>query len=96
MQATTKPSAVMTQNHSFARVHEPDGMHLLAVLPGVPVHAALREASGILSSCEDLLVEIDEGPDNKPYAAWQLVRLAKAIIDSIGCRESPEIEGVRS
>lgn len=81
-QAKSEPSAVFTRHHAFNKSHE-DGPSMLAVAERVPAERVLQEASDILAAVRDLLIEMSETLDPKPYAAWQLVQLAKAFIDSV-------------
>lgn len=96
--ATEKAISPVTRQHTFGRTREPDGPELFAVMEGAPSCEALDEANLILHSCEALAIDLTETED-KAYALWQLIRLARALVNSVDlnginqCAALGELEG---
>lgn len=71
----------VTRNYQFLRCNSAN-QQLFAVQEGVPAADALSESSWILASVVSLLGGIEDS--DEVYAALYLVRMAKAVVDSVG------------
>ncbi len=71
-----------TKHRTFHTIN-PAGDEIFSVNEGLPIVEALEEVSTLLSVALPVVYGVAENSDSDAYAAVYLVKMAKAVIDSV-------------